>query len=121
MAQEKPELMTTVLLLPRRQKEGKTYTEFRKAWFHTTGFGVKGKEVDGSSALLLTFINVFDPREVIVPGFAATTLDQRKDAQDIDARVRGGNPPDGVIEPATVRSFALQAAEGDFPATGDIP
>jgi len=121
MAAEKPGLMTTVSILTRRLKEGKTYDDFRKAWFHSTGFGVNGKEVKGSSARLLTFINVFDPREVIVLGFATTTLGQLEDALDIDVKVRGENPLDAVIEPAIGRSFALQIAEDDFSAVGDIP
>lgn len=121
MAAEKPRLMTTVSILTRRLREGKTYEDFRRAWFHTTGFGVRGKVVEGSNARLLTFINVFDPREVIVLGFATTTLGQLKDALDIDVKVRGENPLDDVIEPAIGRSFALQVAEDDFSAVGDIP
>jgi hypothetical protein len=70
MAAEKPELVTTVSILTRRLREGKTYDDFRKAWFHTTGFGVKGKEVEGSSNQMYSLINIFDPREVIVLGFA---------------------------------------------------
>lgn len=121
MAADTTRLMTTVSILTRRLKEGKTYEDFRRAWFHTTGFGVKGKEVEGSGARLLTFINIFDPREVIVLGFATTTLDQLKDALDIDVKVRGENPLDDVIEPAIGRTFALQVAEDDFSAVGDIP
>jgi len=49
MTAEKPELVTTVSILTRRLREGKTYDDFRKAWFHTTGFGVEGKDVEGSS------------------------------------------------------------------------
>lgn len=121
METDKPRLMTTVSILTRRLRDGKTYEDFRRAWFHTTGFGVKGKEVEGSSARLLTFINIFDPREVIVLGFATTTLDQLRDALDIDVKVRGENPLDDVIEPAIGRTFALQVAEDDFSAVGDIP
>lgn len=121
MTAEKPELVTTVSILTRRLREGKTYDDFRRAWFHTTGFGVKGKGVPGSSARLLTFINIFDPREVIVLGFATTTLGQLEEALDIDVKVRGENPLDEVIEPAIGRSFALQIAEDDFSAVGDIP
>ncbi len=120
MVAEKPEPVTTVSILTRRLKEGKTYDDFRKAWFHTTGFGVKGKGMKGS-ARLLTFINIFDPREVIVLGFTTATPGQLKDALDIDVKVRGENPLDDVIEPAIGRSFALQIAEDDFSAAGDIP
>jgi hypothetical protein len=121
MAAGKPKLMNTVSILTRRLKEGKTYEDFRRAWFHTTGFGVEGKEREGSSARLLTFINVFDPREVIVLGFATTTLEGLKDALDIDIKVRGENPLDDIIEPAIGRSFALQVADDDFVAAGEIP
>jgi hypothetical protein len=121
MMAEKPKLVRTVSILTRRLKEGKTYEDFRKAWFHTTGFGVEGMEEDGSSARLLTFINIFDPREIIVLGFATTTLEGMKVALDIDVKVRGENPLDEVIEPEIGRSFALQVADDDFSAIGDIP
>ena len=32
--------MITVAIVTRRLKEGKTYEDFRKAWYHTIGFGV---------------------------------------------------------------------------------
>ncbi|OPY37133.1 MAG: hypothetical protein A4E35_01597 [Methanoregula sp. PtaU1.Bin051] len=78
-------------------------------------------EEDGSSGRLLTFINIFDPREIIVLGFATTTLAGMKAALDIDVKVRGENPLDKVIEPEIGRSFALQVADDDFSAIGDIP
>lgn len=121
MAAEKPELVTTVSILTRRLKEGKTYDDFRKVWFHTTGFGVKGKEVEGSSNRMYSLINIFDPREVIVLGFATTTLGQLEDALDIDVKVRGGNPLDAVIEPEIGRKFCALIAEDDFSAAGAIP
>ena len=114
-------IIRTVSILTRRLKEGRTYEDFRRAWFHTTGFAVKGKDAGGGKAELLTFINIFDPREIIVLGFAATTLEQLKDALDIDVKVRGENPLDDVIEPAIGRAFALQVAEDDFSAAGEIP
>jgi hypothetical protein len=121
MPAEKPKLVRTVSILTRRLKEGKTYDDFRRAWFHTTGFGIKGREAEGSSARLLTFINIFDPREIIVLGFATTTLEQLEAALEIDVKVRGENPLDDVIEPEIGRSFALQVADDDFSAIGDIP
>jgi len=120
MAAEKPELVTKVSILTRRRREGKTYDDFRKAWFHTTCFGVKGKEVEGSSNQMYSLINIFDPREVIVPGFA-TTLEQLKDALDIDVKVRGGNPLDAVIEPEIGRKFCALVSEDDFSDVGNIP
>ncbi len=121
MAEEKQELIRTVSILTRKLKEGKTYEDFRRAWFHTTGFGVEGKEAEGSSARLLTFINIFDPREIIVVGLATTTLEQLEAALAIDVKVRGENPLDDVIEPVIGRTFALQVADDDFSAIGNIP
>lgn len=121
MPEEQQKTVKTVSILTRRLKEGKTYEDFRRAWFHTTGFAVKGKDAGGGKAQLLTFINIFDPREILVLGFATTTLEQLKAALDIDVKVRGENPLDEVIEPAIGRSFALQIADDDFSAAGDIP
>jgi hypothetical protein len=121
MATTKPELVTTVSLLTRRLKEGKTYEDFRRAWFHTTGFGVEGKEVEGSGNKMFSMINVFDPREVVVIGFSTTTLEQLEDALNIDVKVRGENPLDDVIEPDIGRKFCAMVSEDDFSAAGDIP
>ena len=60
--------MIQVAILTRRLKEGKTYEDFRKAWYHTGGFGTGNK--------MYTVINVFDPREILVIGFTETTLEQ---------------------------------------------
>jgi hypothetical protein len=121
MAAEKPGLVTTVSILTRRLREGKTYDDFRKAWFHTTGFGIEGKDVEGSTNRMYSLINLFDTREVIVLGFATTTLDQLEDALEIDVKVRGENPLDDVIEPEIGRKFCALIAEDDFSAAGDIP
>jgi len=118
---EKPELVTTVSILTRRLRKGKTYDDFRRAWFHTTGFGVEGKDVEGSSNRMYSLINIFDPQEVIVLGFATTTLGQLEDALDIDVKVRGANPLDDVIEPEIGRKFCALIAEDDFSAAGAIP
>ncbi len=121
MAEEKPRLITTVSILTRRLREKKTYEDFRRAWFHTTGFGVEGDDTEGGSNRMYTLINVFDPREVIVLGFATTTLKQLEDALNIDVKVRGENPLDDIIEPEIGRSFGALVAEDDFSAVGDIP
>ncbi|HEX3001188.1 MAG TPA: ROK family protein [Methanoregula sp.] len=121
MPEVQQKTLRTVSILTRRLKEGKTYEDFRRAWFHTTGFGVKGKDSGSGKAQLQTFINISDPREIIVLGFTTVTLEQLGDALDIDVKVRGDNPLDEVIEPEIGRSFALQVAEDDFSAAGDIP
>ena len=121
MTEKSTGLVTTVSILTRRLREGKTYDDFRNAWYHTTGFGVKGKEVEGSENRMFSMINVFDPREVVVIGFATTTLEQLEDALDIDVKVRGENPLDDVIEPDIGRKFCALISEDDFSAVGNIP
>ena len=49
MRKDKKEHITTVAMITRRLKKGKTYDDFRRAWFHTTGFGVGGKNKGGSN------------------------------------------------------------------------
>lgn len=121
MTVKNAKLITTVSILTRRLKEGKTYDDFRKAWFHTTGFGVTGKEVEGSSNRMYSLVNVFDPQEIIVLGFGTGTLDQLEEALNIDVDFRGRNPLDDIIEPQIGRTFSLLVAEDDFSAIGDIP
>ena len=120
MKKDKDEFITTVAILTRRLREGKSYEDFRKAWYHTTGFGVEGKEKGGSNKMF-TLINVFDPREIVVLGFATTTLEQLKDALAIDVAYRGENPLDEVIEPEIGRKFCALISEDDFSAVGEIP
>jgi len=119
MKDEKNEFITTVAILTRRLREGKSYDDFRKAWYHTTGFGVKGKEKGGSNKMF-TLINVFDPSEIVVLGFTTTTFEQLKDALDIDVAYRAENPMDKVIEPEIGRKFCALISEDDFSAVGKI-
>ncbi|WP_394698770.1 ROK family protein [uncultured Methanoregula sp.] len=121
MAAEKPGLVTTVSIITRRLKEGKTYDDFRRAWFHTTGFGVGGKEWQGGSNRMFSLINIFDPREVIVVGFATTTPEQLEAALKIEVQFRGENPMDAVIEPEIGRKFTALVSEDDFSESGYIP
>jgi len=53
--------MIQAAIITRRLKEGKTYEDFRKAWYHTIGFGTANK--------MYTVVNGLDPREIIVIGF----------------------------------------------------
>ena len=104
MKNRKSEFVTSVSIITRRLRKGKSYDDFRKAWYHTTGFGVEGKEQGGSNKMF-SLINVFDPSEIIVLGFATTTLEQLRDALNIDVSFRGENPLDEVIEPEIGRKF----------------
>ena len=100
-------------VLTRRLKDGKTYDDFRRAWYHTVGFGMPGR--------LYSAINVFDPREVIVvavgearPGIDPMTLLR------IDVKERLDHPLDAVIEPEIGRTFGVLVAEDDFSPQGPI-
>ncbi len=120
MKNKKSESVTTVAIITRRLRKGKSYDDFRKAWYHTTGFGVKGKEKGGSNSMF-TLINVFDPREIVVLGFVTSTLEQLEDALKIEVKFRGENPMDKVIEPEIGRKFCALVSEDDFSAVGKVP
>ena len=105
--------MFAIAIVTRRLKEGKTYDDFRKAWFHTTGFA--------TSAKLYTVINAFDPREIIVIGFTETNIDDFQKTLEIDVKERLENPLDAVVETDNItRKFGLLVSEDDFSATGKI-
>lgn len=104
--------MIQVAILTRRLKEGKTYEDFRKAWYHTVGFG--------SGNRMYTVINAFDPREIIVIGFTEIELDKLMAGLRLDVKERLANPLDDVIEPEIGRTFGLIVSEDDFSAEGAI-
>jgi hypothetical protein len=104
--------MITVAIISRRLKEGKTYADFRKAWYHTVGFGTSSK--------LYTMINAFDPREIIVMGFIDTERDKLLSTANIDVKERLANPLDDVIEPEIGRKFGILVSEDDFSSVGAI-
>jgi hypothetical protein len=105
--------MIWVSILTRRLKEGKTYEDFRKAWYHTVGFGTPCK--------LYTAINVFDQREIIV-----MAIGEVKPEQDplkllrIDVKERHEHPLEAVIEPEIGRTFGIVVSEDDFSPAGEI-
>jgi hypothetical protein len=106
--------MIQVAIVTRRLKVGNTYEDFRKAWYHTVGFGTKNR--------MFTALNVAvaDPREVIVIGLNETSIEQVRDLIVLDAWEREANPLDEVIEPEIGRTFGILVAEDDFSAAGDL-
>ena len=105
--------MIAVSIISRRLKEGKTYEDSRKAWYHTVGFGTASK--------LYTMINAFNPREIVVIGFVEMTPDQDPlSILRIDVKERHDNPLDDVIEPAIGREFGILVSEDDFSAAGSL-
>jgi len=104
--------MITVAIVTRKLKEGKTYQDFRKAWFHTVGFGTSSK--------LFTIINPFDAREITVIGFVETDPEELRSKLEIDVKQRLDNPLDDVIEPQISRQFGVLVSEDDFSARGSV-
>jgi len=104
--------LITISIITRRLKEGKTYEDFRKAWYHTVGFGTPSK--------LYTALNVNDPREVIVIGFVESEIEDLMAGLEIDVKERLENPLDDVIEPEIGRKFGILVSEDDFSAEGKI-
>jgi len=100
-------------ILTRRLREGKTYEDFRKAWYHTVGFGAPAK--------LYSAINVFDQREIIV--VALGQIEQGQDPMKvlrIDIEERLGHPLEEVIEPEIGRRFGIVVSEDDFSPAGEL-
>src|SRR5271169_3294496 len=86
--QRKESNMSQVLvaILKRRLREGKTYEDFRKTWYHRAGFGVANR--------MLTVLNAADPREIVVISLTEITEDQVRRLITIDASERESKPLD---------------------------
>jgi hypothetical protein len=105
--------MLVVSILTRRLKQGKTYQDFRKAWYHTVGFGGDMK--------MYSAINAFDPQEIIVIGIGEIKSEQ--DGMKIlrtDVKERLDHPLDAVVEPEIGRTFGIVVSEDDFSPSGKI-
>jgi hypothetical protein len=105
--------MQVVSILTRRLKQGKTYEDFRKAWYHTVGFGTDMK--------MYSAINAFDPQEIIVIGIGEIKPDQDPmKILRIDVNERLDHPLEAVIEPEIGRTFGIVVSEDDFSPSGKI-
>jgi hypothetical protein len=104
--------MMTVAIVKRKLKPGKTYDDFRKAWYHTVGFGTPTK--------MYTALNINDPSEIFVMGFVESEIEQFMEGLNIDVKERLQNPLDDVIEPDIVRQFGVVVSEDDFSPEGSI-
>jgi hypothetical protein len=104
--------MIQVAIVRRRLREGKTYEDFRKVWYHTMGFETANR--------MFTVINVADPREIIVIGMNEITAEKIQKLLAIDVQERKAHPLDEVIEPEIGRTFGLLVAEDDFSAAGPL-
>lgn len=110
--------MIQVSILTRRLKEGKTYEDFRKAWYHTIGFGGGLKE---GSNRMYTVINGYDPREIIVIGISNIgDVENLVDILKTDVAERLAHPLEDVIEPEINRKFGALVAVDDFGGSGTL-
>jgi hypothetical protein len=105
--------MKGIVVLTRRLRDGKTYGDFRKAWYHSVGYGAPVK--------LYSAINAFDQREIVVValGEIAPGLDPLK-LIHIEVKERLEHPLEDVIEPEIGRTFGIVVAEDDFSPKGKI-
>lgn len=111
--------MKFITIIHRRLREGKTFEDYRKAWFHARGFG--------APTTMYTVVNTFDPREIIsvaVGGGDGGTFEEMKSRMsailDIDVRERNASPLDDIVEDTIVRHFGLVIAEDDFSPAGPL-
>ena len=104
--------MFFVAMVTRRLRKGKSYEDFRKAWFHKTGFG--------GSSKFYTMINIFDPNEIIVMSIMETEIEKFKEQLEIEIKERLESSLDDIIEPDIERKFGLLVSEDDFSASGSI-
>ena len=105
--------MMFLSIITRRLREGKTYDDFRRAWYHTVGYGIPGK--------MYSAINIFDQREIVVVG-----LGEVRPGQDptrlvqIEVKERLDHPLEAVIEPEIGRTFGIVVSEDDFSPSGQL-
>jgi len=111
--------MKFIAIIHRRLREGKTFDDYRKAWFHASGFG--------APTTMYTVVNAFDPKEIIsvaVGGGAGGTFEEMKSRMkpilDIDVKERNASPLDDIVEESIVRHFGLVIAEDDFSPAGPL-
>jgi len=108
-----PTAMMVISILTRRLREGKTYEDFRKAWYHTVGYGAPIK--------LYSAINAFDQREIIVVGLGEIGPDQDPMKMlQIEVKERLDHPLDAVVEPEIGRMFGIVVSEDDFSPAGKM-
>lgn len=111
--------MKFIAIIHRRLREGKTFDDYRKAWFHTSGFG--------APTTMYTVLNAFDPKEIIsvaIGGGGGGTFEEMKSKMksilDIDVKERNASPLDDIVEESIVRHFGLVIAEDDFSPAGHL-
>ncbi len=92
----------------RTLREGKTYADFREAWFPEVGFGVPARVVSGGGVL--------DPREVVTVGFVDAEPDALADLGErlSQAEAARHDKIADVIESTEIRTFFTVDGDHDF-------
>jgi hypothetical protein len=62
------------IVLARKLREGKTYEDFRAAWFPDTGYGTPARVLSGAGIL--------DQREIVTVGFVDANAEDLVDLED---------------------------------------
>jgi len=111
--------MKFLAIIHRRLREGKTFDDYRTAWFHATGFG--------APTTMYTVVNAFDPRDLISVGVIDCgdgELEETRSKMEAmlatDVKERSASPLDDIVEEEIVRQFGLVIAEDDFSAPGTL-
>ena len=104
--------MKFVAIITRTLREGKTLADYRKAWFHSKGFGVP--------TTMYTVVNAANPREIISIGFIDCDLEEMHTSLQVEVDDRLAHPLEAVIEPEIGRSFGVVAAVDDFSSAAEL-
>jgi hypothetical protein len=94
----------------RKLRPGKTYADFRTAWFPDVGFGVPARVISGGGVL--------DPTEVVTVGFVDA---EPGDLEHLGERIAAAEAArhdriDAVIERTEIRSIFVVEGDHDFSA-----
>jgi len=102
-----------VAMITRTLREGKTFDDYREAWYHTRGFGLP--------TTMLTVVNLHNPREIVSIGIMELEdIKQLMPALKIDVRERLSHPLDEIVEEKIERKFGIIVSEDDFSMAGEI-
>jgi hypothetical protein len=94
----------------RRLRDGKTYDDFRAAWYPDEGFGVPARVLAGAT--------LDDPRTIVTVGFVDV---DPSDLEQLGARITAAEATrhdriDAVIESTELRTFFVVDGDHDFQA-----
>ena len=112
--------MKFITVIHRRLREGKTFDDYRKAWFHASGFGAPTTMYTVVNTLILERSSP-SPSAVEMAGIRGDGIRKiLKSILDIDVKERNASPLDDIIEESIVRHFGLVIAEDDFSPAGPL-